>query len=252
LNRSPFRSSPPSQPSPYRYLGRGGGERPVRLQIVMALVATLVLVAVPLYLWRRPQPESIPSADAAVASANGTKPPFAMTAFGAAAGPNSSGNPLEIAPVKTVKCSDGKANKLPPERCEGIRTLEDILVKAIKDSQSCAPATKQSFVMSYVLEANFTKKHISVFMGRSTTLAKSRRKELLKCVEKALQAPDWDRIPHQHQNYSLNTVVTYPPSSGPEPQPGVAELPESPKKSTGTTPKKPAPPKHPKPHGVKK
>src|SRR6187455_60431 len=69
MNRSSFRSSPPSQPSPYRYLGRGGGERPVRLQIIIALVAGLILVAVPLYLWRRPHPESIPTADAAVADA---------------------------------------------------------------------------------------------------------------------------------------------------------------------------------------
>src|SRR5262245_64699055 len=71
MNRPPFpsSSSPPSQPSPYRYLGRGGGERPVRLQIIIALVAGLILVAVPLYLWRRPKPESIPSADAATADA---------------------------------------------------------------------------------------------------------------------------------------------------------------------------------------
>src|SRR5919199_1693956 len=68
MNRPPFPSSPPSQPSPYRYLGRGGGERPVRIQLIIALVAALILVAVPLYLWRRPRPESIPSADAAVAT----------------------------------------------------------------------------------------------------------------------------------------------------------------------------------------
>src|SRR3954453_9150683 len=103
LNRSPFRSSPPSQPSPYRYLGRGGGERPVRLQIVMALIATLVLVAVPLYLWRRPQPESIPSADAAVASANANKPPpFAVpNGLSSPFGATSAAAPVEIAPIKT-------------------------------------------------------------------------------------------------------------------------------------------------------
>src|SRR6516165_1150867 len=75
MNRPPFTSSPPSQPSPYRYLGRGGSERPVKLQLIIALVAGLILVAVPLYLWRRPRPEPIPSADAAVAADAGAPRP---------------------------------------------------------------------------------------------------------------------------------------------------------------------------------
>jgi hypothetical protein len=225
----------------------------VRLQIVMALCATLVLVAVPLYLWRRPQPESIPSADAAVASAAAPKvqPFLSVSDKGQTTSSlQSTGSPLEIAPIKTLKCQDSGPGRTPPERCDGIRALEDAFTRAIKDSQSCAPASKSSFVMSYVLEANFAKKHVTVFMGKSTTLAKPRRKELIRCVEKALPTPDWDRIPHQHQKYTLNTVVTYPPSSGPEPQPGISELPESTKK---TTPKKPgAFPKHPKPHAPRK
>ena len=225
----------------------------MRLQIVMALVATLVLVAVPLYLWRRPQPESIPSADAAVASATVPKAqPF--TAFpDSGKSPSTStpaaATPLEIAPIKTLKCQDSTAGRTPPERCDGIRALEDAFTRAIKDSQSCAPASKSSFVMSYVLEASFTKKHIGISMGKSTTLAKTHRKELIRCVEKALATPDWDRIPHQHQKYTLNTVVTYPPSAGAEPQPSEAELPSSPKK---TGPKKPGAPKHLKPHAAPK
>ena len=74
MARLPLRSTPPSQPSPYRYLGRGGAERPVKVQIIIALVAGLVLVAVPLYLWRRPQPETIPSADAATAAGPAAPP----------------------------------------------------------------------------------------------------------------------------------------------------------------------------------
>ena len=233
MNRSPLRSTPPSQPSPYRYLGRGGGERPVRIQIIMALVATLVLVAVPLYLWRRPQPESIPSADAAVADAGvprlPTSPfpqPFLLDGGFAnpnRAGPDSlvpPGTPvsgpgarLEVAPIKTLKCQDPGAGRTPPERCDGLRSFEDALTRAIRDSQSCAPPTRASFVMSYVLEMNFTKKHQSLFLGKSTTLARTRRKDLLKCVERAMPAPDWDRIPHQHSKYTINAVVTYPPSA---------------------------------------
>lgn len=222
MNPSPLRSTPPT-PSPYRYLGRGGGERPVRIQIIMALVAALVLVAVPLYLWRRPQPETISSADAAVA-ASAKAAPLAPGASGSPANalvppgvaqPAAAAPRLEIAPIKTLKCQDAGPGRTPPERCDGLRAFEDALTRAIRDSQSCAPEAKSSFVMSYVLEMNFSKKHQSLFLGKSTTLARSKRKDLLKCVERAMQPADWDRIPHQHTKYTVNAVVTYPPSAGP-------------------------------------
>ncbi len=209
----------------------------MRIQIIMALVATLVLVAVPLYLWRRPQPESIPSADAAVADAGvprlPTSPfpqPFLLDGGVGPSGPESlvpPGTPvagpgprLEIAPIKTLKCQDPGAGRTPPERCDGLRAFEDALTRAIRDSQSCAPPTRSSFVMSYVLETNFAKKHQTLFLGKSTTLARTRRKDLLKCVERAMPAPDWDRIPHQHSKYTINAVVTYPPQEATTPAPG--------------------------------
>lgn len=208
----------------------------MRLQIVMALIATLVLVAVPLYLWRRPQPEAISSADAAVAS-NAPKAavPFASQPMLAASAP-----PLDIAPIKIMSCKDPGAGRTPPERCDGIRALEDALTRAIKDSQSCAPATKQSFVMSYNLEANFAKKKLNITLGGSTTLGKSKRGALLKCVEKAFVTPDWDRVPHQHQRYTMNTIVTYPPSSAPEAMSATDPKPagsSGPKAGPGTKPK---------------
>src|SRR5215467_12825087 len=103
MTRPPFLSGPPSQPSPYRYLGRGGSERPVRLQIIIALVAGLILVAVPLYLWRRPRPESIPNADAAVVDAGVLAQADAGSVIVAIdAGPPS----ITLAPFTTVKCEN--------------------------------------------------------------------------------------------------------------------------------------------------
>jgi hypothetical protein len=191
----------------------------VRVQIILALVAALVLVAVPLYLWRRPQPAGIPSADAATV-ANGPAP--AATGVGASLGADASGGaPLlvgsgalpkvEVSPIKTLKCQDSGPGKTPPERCDGVRFFEDGLTRAIKDSAACAPPTKNGFVTSFVLEFHFGKKRTNLFFGKSTTLSKSKRRELLRCVEAALPTPDWDRIPHQHQKYTVNAVVTYPP-----------------------------------------
>ncbi|MEM9696445.1 MAG: hypothetical protein AAGA56_28130, partial [Myxococcota bacterium] len=47
-------STPPSQPAPYRQLG-SGGQQPVRIQMIIGLVVSLILTALPLYLWRRPE-----------------------------------------------------------------------------------------------------------------------------------------------------------------------------------------------------
>ncbi len=230
MARLPLRSTPPSQPSPYRYLGRGGAERPVKVQIIIALVAGLVLVAVPLYLWRRPQPETIPSADAATvgtlvlppgaagpppgAAAPGAPFPGAPSPGGLApAGPVAGvGSRIEVAPVKTLKCQDPGPGRTPPERCDSIRFFEESLTRAIRESQACAPSAKSSYVVSFVLEMHFAKKRANLFLGKSTTLAKSKRKELLRCVERAMPSPDWDRIPHQHAKYVINTVATFPPS----------------------------------------
>ena len=237
----------------------------MRVQIIMALVAALVLVAVPLYLWRRPQAETISSADAAVA-ASARAAPVAPGASGAPAlvppgmAVAATAPRIEIAPIKTLKCQDAGPGRTPPERCDGIRAFEDALTRAIRDSQSCAPEAKSSFVMSYVLETNFSKKHQSLFLGKSTSLARSKRKDLLKCVERAMQAADWDRVPHQHQKYTINAVVTYPPSAGPaQAAPGAqldgapaTELPGGGGPSIGSSPSRPAarPPatSKPKPH----
>src|SRR5688572_12606674 len=150
MNRPPLSSRPPSQPSPYRYLGRGGGERPVRLQIIIALVAGLILMAVPLYLWRRPKPESIPSADAAPADAGGPAdagPP-----------PDAAAAPVTLAPFKTIRCENPGPGKTPPERCDHIPFFEDALARAIRDNVACAPAGKTAITVSFVLELDFRRK----------------------------------------------------------------------------------------------
>jgi hypothetical protein len=246
--RPPLRSTPPQSGAPYRYLGRGGGERPVRVQIILALVAALVLVAIPLYLWRRPQPANIPSADAATSSQAPPVPtPMVGGPLPSATGTMQGGAPgaeikVEVAPVKTLKCQDPGPGRTPTERCDGIRFFEDGLTRAIKDSAACAPPSKNGYVVSYVLEFHFGKKRTNLFLGKSTTLSKSRRKELIRCVERGLPTPDWDRIPHQHLKYTINAVASYPPSEAANdqapPSGGGAPAKAQPSKAQ---PKKPAP-----------
>lgn len=210
MNRAPLHSSPPSQPAPYRYLGRGGGERPVRLQIIIALVAGLVLVAVPLYLWRRPRPESIPSADAAVVDA-GTPVlmPSPVIAFDAG---TTSG--VTLSPFTKVKCESPGPGRTPPERCDQVTYFEDALARAIRENAACAPATKAALTVNFVMDTDFRKKRLQVFAGKASTLKRDKLKELVKCVRKAMPTPDWSNVPHQYTRYRVNVTATYPPASG--------------------------------------
>lgn len=199
---------PPSQPSPYRYLGRGGGERPVRLQIVIALVAGLILVAVPLYLWRRPRPESIPSADAAVADA-GTD--ASATAALAAPAPPPPPQVVQLSAFTTLKCENPGPGKTPPERCDHVPFFEDGLARAIRDNAACAPASSSPVKVSYVLEMDFRRKRTNLFIGKSSTIKKEKGKELLRCVTRGMPTPDWGTIVHQYSRYKVNVTATYPP-----------------------------------------
>jgi hypothetical protein len=212
---SPLPSNSGSKSSPYRYLGRGGGERPVRVQIIIALVAGLILVAVPLYLWRRPQPESIPSADAAVVDAGFVSLDAGLseaTTPGASPGGTAGDDGLKLAPFKTLRCQDPGPGKTPPERCDHLSFFEDGLSRAIRESRACAPSSDKSYSISYVMEYHFQKKQTKLYLGKSTTLRRSKAKEVLTCVQRALPEPEWDRIPHQHVKYVVNVVATYPPN----------------------------------------
>ncbi|KYF50346.1 hypothetical protein BE08_07555 [Sorangium cellulosum] len=207
-SRPPFPSSPPSQPSPYRYLGRGGSERPVRLQIIIALVAGLIVVAVPLYLWRRPRPAPIPSADAATADAGA----YALDAGALADADAGLPEGVTLSPFTTIRCENPGPGRTPPDRCDHVTFFEDGLSRAIRDNVQCAPTGKSSITVSFVLDMDFRRKRTNLYIGKSTTVSRARTKELLRCVKRAMPTPDWGTIPHQYVKYKINVMATYPAS----------------------------------------
>jgi hypothetical protein len=180
----------------------------VRLQIIIALVAGLILVAVPLYLWRRPKPESIPSADAAVADAGA----YAVNAalFPAAdAGALAS---VTLSPFTTIKCENPGPGTTPPERCDHITFFEDALARAIRDNGPCAATGKTPGTVSFVLDMDFRRKRTNLYVGKSTTVKRAKTKELVRCVTRAIPTPDWGTIPHQYVRYKVNVIATFPAS----------------------------------------
>jgi hypothetical protein len=207
MNRPPFTSSPPSQPSPYRYLGRGGADRPVKLQLIIALVAGLILVAVPLYLWRRPRPESIPPAEAATADGGAPSPVSTVVAFDAGV----TGG-VSLSPFTTIRCENPGPGKTPPERCDHVNSLEDTLARAIRENAHCAPPSKSEYRVSYVMETDFRRKRLQLFAGKSTTIKREKAKDLVRCIRSKVMPVDFASLPHQYARYKVNVVATYPPS----------------------------------------
>lgn len=189
----------------------------MRVQIIIALVAGMILVAVPLYLWRRPKPESIPSADAAVAADAGVADaaPTTPPVFAINAGPP----PVSLSPFTTIRCQNPGPGKTSPERCDHVTFFEDGLARAIRENTACAPTGKSQVTVSFVYEFDFKTKKTNLFSGKSSSVKKEKVKELLRCVKRALPKPDWPTIPHQYVRYKINVSATYPPQVSPEKQP---------------------------------
>src|SRR6202012_682965 len=158
-------------------------------QLVIALVAGLILVAVPLYLWRRPRPESIPSADAALARAGAPAPATTVVAFDAGV------TGISLSPFSTIRCENPGPGKTPPERCDHVTTFEDALSRAVRESASCAPASKSQYTVSFVMESDFRRKKVQLFAGKSSSIKREKARELLRCVKRAMPNPDWNVIP---------------------------------------------------------
>lgn len=206
--RSGFPSTPPSQPSPYRQLG-SGGQQPVRVQMIIGLVVGLVLVAVPLYLWRRPdQADDVAvdeTADASDAGDGGI--PDYIPLVDASTAPR-----VKLEPFRTIWCKDPGPGKTPPERCDHVAFFEDALARAVRESTHCAPETKTGATISIVMDFDFRRKNLKIYRGKSSTLPASRTKELFSCITRAMPNPDWGSIPHQHAHYLVNLKATYPPT----------------------------------------
>jgi len=230
-SRSPFpsssgpnssRASFPSasgEPSLRRLgVGRGGGDRPVRAQIVVALVVALTLVAVPLYLMRHPAGQAVPAVDAGVDSAS--KP---LSSSRPVEAPDAGKAPerMKLSPPQRVRCGATPRGGQEASLCDQLAPLEQLLEKTIRDNPSCAPKVKQGGTLNYVLTVDFTQRALHVFPGASGDFRGPQARRAATCIKRALPKPDWDAIRHQYRHYTIAVLTTYLPE-GAVSNPGAA------------------------------
>jgi hypothetical protein len=206
-------SSRPSFPSSsgepaLRRLGVRGGssERPVRAQIIVALVVVLALVAVPLYLVRHPNPEK-KSVDTAAPSAAPSASARAPELVDARKPPER----IRLGPPQRVRCGAGPKGGQEGNLCDQLAGIEESLAKTIRENPQCAPRLKEAGSINYVLTLDFSHKTLHVFPGASGDHRGPQARKAATCIKRALPKPEWDGIRHQFKHYAIAILTTYLP-----------------------------------------
>ncbi|MBL8608520.1 MAG: hypothetical protein JNL38_14440 [Myxococcales bacterium] len=210
-------SIPPSEPrTPSRPTLREVdlGDRPMRVQMIVALVLGLVLVSIPLYLWRRPRVDGDP-----VTVGHGAPPAVVSVssapAVGAAsdAGAGAPGPRVTVADPRVVSCGDG-TKKSKSDGCDRPEALGKALSQAVLDASSCMPESAGGGTVTYVADVSLTKKKIDVRApkdGRSLKAGKVVG-ACAQAVKKKLESQSFEGLAHDHGKYRVEVVATY---SGP-------------------------------------
>ncbi len=182
-------------------------DRPARLQMIVALVLGLVLVAIPLYLWRRPRAESI----SATGSADSGVDPNAAPAEAETTGGADEGKPT-IGEVKSISCQDPGPKKTPPEQCDHVADVEKAFAKAIEETASCVPKDAGGGTIQFVADVSFKRKALNVATPKEGRTMKS-PKVVSACqsaVRSKLQALSLDAVQHAHARYKIAITAGYP------------------------------------------
>ena len=184
--------------------GSASSDRPIRSQLVVTLAVGLLLVAVPLYLLRRPNPSPREVAQETRALGFGG---VVLGELDAGAGPSD----VFLGPLQRVRCGVS-ATQTSGEGglCDAMPLLEGALRQAILSNVDCVPRGNKEGSINFVLEADFTQSRLNVFAGKSGVWRGGRTRKAVSCVLRSLPPLGWTEVPHQHQYYAIAILATYP------------------------------------------
>lgn len=181
-------------------------DAPARLQMIVALILGLVLVAIPLYLWRRPRAESIAvsrsGADGSALSTPVTTPPSSTDGEGK----------ITLSDARVLQCQDPGPKKTPPDQCDHLPDFEKAFAKAIEESTSCLPKDAGGGTVQYVADISFKRRTIGVTAPKDGRTLKSAKiaGTCATVVKGRLSSVALDSITHQHARYKIAVTATYP------------------------------------------
>ena len=223
MAEGPLFRRPPSDPKPLP--NRGGADwtgannpydGPARLQMLAVVLLGLVLVAVPLYLWRRPR--SVASSALADASApDGGAPVAPDTTVEIDAGIPVG---VRLSDARILECHDTGTKKTPAEQCDALPAFSKSFGDAILAAKDCMPPSAGPGSITYMADVSFSRKKSPV----NVTLPKDGRsyrglKTVAGCsaaVKSVMSGMSLEGMPHAHTKYKIAIIATYPvPDAGP-------------------------------------
>jgi hypothetical protein len=205
-------SHPPSEPHP-ALAGSilAAEDRPVRVQLVGALLLGLVLVASGLWLWRRPRSADASTApDPAAPSASAASLGVTDAGFATAVPEASTPGPVTLSDARVLACQDRGPHKTPPDQCDHVASIEQALNSAITQAATCVPVSGGGTI-EYVADVSFLRHKLNVSLPRAGRSVHD-RKVLRACstaVRGALQGVALDGVDHQHARYKIAVTATY-------------------------------------------
>jgi hypothetical protein len=195
-------SVPPSEPRPSRASFSALDaqiDRPARLQMIIALILGLVLVAIPLYLWRRPRAESI----AVTPQEAGVEPP-----------PAPPEEKVIVGESHLLSCHDPGTKKTPPNECDRLQDFEKAMAKAIEENASCVPRDQGGGTIVYVADVTIKPRRAMLLVTPKEGRTFKNTKVIAGCqmaVKNKLSAAPIEGE-HQHTRYRISITATYPGS----------------------------------------
>jgi hypothetical protein len=200
----------------------------VRIQLFVALLVGLVLVATSLYLWRRPaaradavspdEADAGPSATAATdvqpTATSAAAAAAAATANGAAGAPDAgSANGISLSEARVLSCKD-KGKKTAGDECDHPEELEQAFARAIEGSASCIPTSAGGGTIEFHADVTFTKRKSPVAITVSKKDGSMKNAKALsacgKAVKHALADISVEGMNHEHARYTIAITATYP------------------------------------------
>ncbi|WP_394848250.1 hypothetical protein LZC95_12380 [Pendulispora brunnea] len=184
-------------------------DRVGKIQLLIVGLLTLALVAIPLYLWRRPRSEdnAPPIPRPVVADAVGeTADAAAPTALDAGA------SGISLSEIAVLSCHDRGTRKTAPGDCDRLSSIETALAAAIVKKADCVPTSSAGGTIQYVADVGFarTRNKIAILAPRDGRTLKSAKlaSACALAVKKELASTPLD-IPHAHERYKIVVTANY-------------------------------------------
>jgi len=224
MAEGPLFRRPPSDPKPLPH--RGGADwtgannpydGPARLQMLAVVLLGIVLVAVPLYLWRRPR--SVAESVQGDASApEGGAPDAADTTVEIDAG---AAPAIRLSDPRVIECHDTGTKKTPAEQCDPLPAFSKTFADAILAAKDCMPPSAGPGSITYMADVSFSpsrkKSPVNILLpkdGRSYRALKT----VAGCaaaVKSVMSGTPLEGMSHAHSRYKIAIIATYPvPDAG--------------------------------------